>query len=387
MSAAVRRLQDEIGKCEVELKALQESFHKDREAKTGRYSLSDMKDPHGVKYGDAVSVKHEIKERRPLRGHFGKIYALHWCKSEGKLEIGDEKVVSASQDGKLIVWNALSGNKLKLIPLASAWVMTVAFSGSGDFVACGGLDNICSVYRLSAHGIPDEKSPPVRPAFELQHHDGYLSCCRFLDDTKMLTCSGDHTCVLWDINEQKVNTIFEGHENDVMCLAPFGANNTFISAGCDMTARVWDLRSKTQVRSQVKNPTQTFAGSDDKDGHTSDINAIDLFPDSHAFGTGSDDSSCRIFDQRCWGQVQCVVPDQGNTQSSVTSCAFSGSGRFMVAGYDDFSTRVWDVLTGKPAAGLSKLESHEKRVSCLGINKSGKAICTGSWDDSLKIWG
>ena len=86
--------------------------------------------------------------------------------------------MSASQDGKLIVWNALTGNKLKLIPLASAWVMTVAYSGSGDYVACGGLDNICSVYKLSAHGIPDEKAPPVRAAFELQHHDGYAATPR-----------------------------------------------------------------------------------------------------------------------------------------------------------------------------------------------------------------
>ncbi len=68
----------------------------------------------------------------------------------------------------------MTGNKLKLIPLASAWVMTVAYSGSGDYVACGGLDNICSVYKLSAHGIPDEKAPPVRAAFELQHHDGWV---------------------------------------------------------------------------------------------------------------------------------------------------------------------------------------------------------------------
>ncbi len=53
--------------------------------------------------------------------------------------------------------------------------MTVAYSGSGDYVACGGLDNTCSVYKLSAHGIPDEKAPPVRAAHELVHHDGYIT--------------------------------------------------------------------------------------------------------------------------------------------------------------------------------------------------------------------
>lgn len=359
-------LKDLIGKCEAELKELTESFHKEREGKAGKASLTTCKD------GGATpnAQRHEIKERRPLRGHFGKIYALHWCKAEGKADHNDDKVVSASQDGKLIVWNALTGNKLKLIPLASAWVMTVAYSGSGDYVACGGLDNICSVYKLSAHGIPDEKAPPVRAAFELQHHDGYLSCCRFLSDEKMLTCSGDHTCVLWNINEQKLDHIFEGHENDVMSLAPFGNNNTFISAGCDTTAKVWDLRTKGCVQTH--------------EGHEADINALDMFPDNNAFGTGSDDNTCRIFDQRCWGEVQ-QFKDEKN-QASVTSCAFSSSGRYLVAGYDDCVARVWDTIKGELVDGLQGLSTHEKRVSCLGINKSGKAICTGSWDDSLKIW-
>jgi len=109
---------------------------------------------------------------------------------------------------------------------------------------------------------------------------------------------------------------------------------------------------------------------------------LDMFPDSYAFGTGSDNNTCRIFDQRCWGEIA-TFKDEKN-QSSVTSCAFSSSGRFLVAGYDDFAARVWDTIKGEIVE--SPLQTHEKRVSCLGINKSGKAICTGSWDDSLKIW-
>ena len=34
------------------------------------------------------------------------------------------------------------------IPLRSSWVMTCAYSASGNYVACGGLDNICSIYCL-----------------------------------------------------------------------------------------------------------------------------------------------------------------------------------------------------------------------------------------------
>ena len=98
------------------------------------------------------------------------VYAMHWGADSRNL-------VSASQDGKLIVWDSYSTNKVSrksffkrlppppppddeddgdddddhhqvhAIPLRSSWVMTCAYAPSGNFVACGGLDNICSIYK------------------------------------------------------------------------------------------------------------------------------------------------------------------------------------------------------------------------------------------------
>ena len=45
-----------------------------------------------------------VKLRRHLKGRFGKVYGMHWA--------GDlETLVSASQDGKLILWNAITNLK------------------------------------------------------------------------------------------------------------------------------------------------------------------------------------------------------------------------------------------------------------------------------------
>lgn len=83
----------------------------------------------------------QMRTRRTLRGHLAKIYAMHWGSDSRYL-------VSASQDGKLIVWDAYTTNKVHAIPLRSSWVMTCAYAPSGSYVACGGLDNICSIYSL-----------------------------------------------------------------------------------------------------------------------------------------------------------------------------------------------------------------------------------------------
>jgi guanine nucleotide-binding protein G(I)/G(S)/G(T) subunit beta-1 len=84
--------------------------------------------------------------RRLLRGHFGKVYSLSWS--------GDSvHLVSASQDGKLIIWNGVSANKVQSIPLASSWVITCAYEQSANrLVASGGMDNTCSVYRVDKGG-------------------------------------------------------------------------------------------------------------------------------------------------------------------------------------------------------------------------------------------
>src|SRR6478735_5750608 len=107
-----------------------------------------------------------MKVRRTLKGHLAKIYAMHWASDKRHL-------VSASQDGKLIVWDAFSTNKVHAIPLRSSWVMTCAYAPSGNYVACGGLDNICSIYNLNQN-----RDGPTRVARELSGHAGYLSCCR-----------------------------------------------------------------------------------------------------------------------------------------------------------------------------------------------------------------
>ena len=96
------------------------------------------------------------------------------------------------------IWNAFTTNKVNAIPLRSSWVMTCAYSPSGTLVACGGLDNLCSVYKLPSGKESATQQKTVRSLFvifssrgpllqyaELAQHEGYLSCCRFIKDEEV----------------------------------------------------------------------------------------------------------------------------------------------------------------------------------------------------------
>ncbi|KAA0701490.1 Guanine nucleotide-binding protein G(I)/G(S)/G(T) subunit beta-3 [Triplophysa tibetana] len=290
--------------------------------------------------GTSVVGRVQLKIRKTLRGHLAKIYAMHWG--------GDTKLcVSASQDGKLIVWDTCTTNKVHAIPLKSSWVMTCAYAPSGNMVACGGLDNMCSIYNLKG------KDGSVKVMRELAGHNAVCGTLR-----------------------QNTEDHFAGHLGDCMSLGMAPDFNTFISGACDFTAKLWDIRDG-QCR-------QTFAG------HESDINAIgnyesgfdtsSFFPNGNAVITGSDDAS-----SSCSTCVRPGAHDLPGLKHHVWS-NLSRSIHFwktLLAGYDDFNCNVWDTLKAERGGTLA---GHDNRVSCMGVTGDGMACCTGSWDSFLKIW-
>jgi len=303
-----------------------------------------------------------FRQRRILRGHYGKIYAMQW-RPEAKSEDDADNLVSASQDGKLIIWNGRTTNKIRMVTLKSSWVMTCSYAPSGDFVACGGLDNMCTIFHLAELAGSDSSN-----VAELRQHEGYLSSCRFIDDNQILTSSGDSTCILWDIEKQTVKTYFDSHSSDVMSVSISPDKQIFVSGSCDTTAKVFDIHNGTNIG--------TFTG------HEADINAVEWFADGHAFASGSDDSTLKLFDKRAYGQLNNY--GQEKFMSGVTSLCFSKSGKYLFGGYDDSPFAVvWHTLSGTATQELANLV---KRVSCVGMQSNGYALCTGSWDYNLRIW-
>ncbi|VDD75990.1 unnamed protein product [Mesocestoides corti] len=266
-----------------------------------------------------------IKIRRVLKGHQGKVLSLAW-----------------SLDKRHIVrWKT---------------------SHMGCLNIYKSLDNKCTMYPVSM-----DEDPALRKKL-VATHSSYLSCCLFnLSDHQLLTGSGDSSCILWDVESAQMIQSFHGHSDDVMCIdgSPSECGKVFISGSCDRCANVWDIRSGQCV--------QVFQG------HESDINSIRFFPSGDAFATASDDATIRLFDLRTDREL-CVY----KKDSVIFGCNavdFSLSGRLLFGGYNDHALNIWDTLKGKR---IVILYGHENRVSALRTCPDGNAICTGSWDSTLR---
>merc|ERR1712013_504507 len=99
-------------------------------------------------------------------------------------------------------------NKVHAIPLRSSWVMTCAYAPSGNFVACGGLDNICSIYNLK---------------------------------------NRDASAKLWDIRGGHCIQTFTGHESDINSIVFFPNGYAFATGSDDATCRMFDIRSDQEL--------------------------------------------------------------------------------------------------------------------------------------------
>lgn len=303
----------------------------------------------------------KFKPVKLLMGHFGKLYGLDWGSD-------NTTVLTAAQDGSLIMWNALSSNKLEVINLRSSWVMSCAMSESRRMTASGGLDNLVTIYKLPDGG--PNPSSELKAHRELEGHTGYISGSVFLDDSKMLSSSGDKTCRLWDIEKNTVITQFHGHIHDVMGVSRLGESDLIVTGSVDCTAKVWDHRADMKSQNVL-----TFVG------HDSDINAVTAL-NENTFATGSDDFSMMLHDIRSYGPVQHYKEDK--IIVGISSVAVSSSGRFLFGGYDDQEARCWETLTGNQVT--CTIKGHSNRVSCLGVNKAGTALATGGWDFAARIW-
>jgi len=306
----------------------------------------------------AACPKIRPTSKRLMKGHLNKVNCVHFS--------GDSRhLVSGSLDGKLIIWDIYSGNKTQIIPLVSAWVMSCTFAKSGNFVASGGMDNQCTIHDLNNR----DASGAAKVCRELIGYEGFLSCSRFLDDTNLLTGSGDMKVIHWNLTTgDKVHEWF-GHSGDVATMSLAPDQSCFLTGSVDRTIKLWDLRDPKECK-------QTFWG------HNSDVNSVCFHPSGYCFVTASEDKSARLWDIRSDQQVAEYKPPSPN--SGFTSCGLSKSGRILFAGSDDNQVHMWDVLK---CQHMGTMPGHENRITSLAVCEEGYAIATSSWDMNVRVWG
>ena len=169
-----------------------------------------------------------------LLGHTDIVFAATFS-ADGK------KIVSASGDHTVRVWDAQTGD-LILGPLRlDADACCVAFSPDGKQIASGSTDNTIQVWdALTGNAISDPFTG---------HADSVLAIS-FSPDGRLIASGGtDNAVRIWDARSGiKVVGDLQGHTNYVVCVVFCPDGTQLISGSYDKTVRLWNVKSGRLIR-------------------------------------------------------------------------------------------------------------------------------------------
>uniref|UniRef100_A0A8C3Y8P2 G protein subunit beta 5 n=3 Tax=Passeriformes TaxID=9126 RepID=A0A8C3Y8P2_CATUS len=228
-----------------------------------------------------------MKTRRTLKGHGNKVLCMDWCKDK-------RRIVSSSQDGKVIVWDSFTTNKI--------------LTASGD--------GTCALW--------DVESGQLLQSF---HGHGADVLCLDLapSETGNTFVSGgcDKKAMVWDMRSGQCVQSFETHDSDINSVRYYPSGDAFASGSDDATCRLYDLRADREVAIYSKESIifgassvdfslsgrLLFAGYNDYTinvwdvlkgsrvsilfGHENRVSTLRVSPDGTAFCSGSWDHTLR----------------------------------------------------------------------------------------------
>ena len=94
---------------------------------------------------------------------------------------------------------------------------------------------------------------------------------------------------------------------------------------------------------------------------------MQFLPSGTGFVSASEDKTARLFDLRSDQQVFVFRPP--TTNSGLTSCAVSPSGRALFAGSDDSTIHIWDVLKGEHNGKIARKFQRNSLVNFMKIGR------------------
>ena len=145
-----------------------------------------------------------------------------------------KQIVSGSDDRSVWVWDASTGNELKVLKGHTHRVTSVAFSPDGRQIASGSDDNSVWVWDvLTGNNLK-----------VLKDHTDWVRSVAFSPDGKQIVSgSNDYSVRVWDALTGDKLKVLKGHTDEVTSVAFSPDGKQIVSSSHDNSVRVWDFGS------------------------------------------------------------------------------------------------------------------------------------------------
>lgn len=280
----------------------------------------------------------------------GEVWAGAWSPNGTMIAMG-------SDDCRVRVRNAATGDLISQAFTHREPVMAVAFSPDGHTLATGSKDSTVRLWDISPVALPQE----------LVHHGFIEAVVLSPDETTVFTGSSstDHSGRFWDavtgLEQQPL--LHEGGRITAAAYSPDG--HTLITGCMNGDLRLWDARSRQAICGRF--------------GHEDRVISVEFSPDGSKVVTGSMDRTARIWNGRTGEPISPSL----RHDDSLNRVAFSSTGMLVLTCSNDQTARLWDARTGRPRG---KPLQHESPVMRGTFSPDGSCALTGCNNGTVRLW-
>jgi WD40 repeat protein len=209
--------------------------------------------------------------------------------------------------------------------------------------------------------------PPGTPLVRtlVGHSASVIGVAVSADGRRAVSCSGDRTLKVWDLESGRELRTLAGHFGDVNGVALAMDGRRVVSASGDGTLKVWDLESGRELR--------TLAG------HSDSVNGVAVSADGRRALSASSDQTLKAWDLEKGRELHTLA----GHSDSVDGVALSADGRRAVSASYDQTLKVWDLESGRE---LHTLAGHSDWVRGVAVSADGRRAVSASHDQTLKVW-
>ena len=305
--------------------------------------------------------------------------------------------VSASGDGKLIIWDWKAKKQRFGIDMGDP-VSAVSIHPTREEIAVATVGGSLETWSLSEgtqlHTI--NKSDNALTSVGYDSHG-----------QRIITALEDGSVQIWEYGTSLYLKTFSGHERSVESLDFSNDNNLLISSSSDKSVRIWEVNSKNSaqiidignhrvqdVRFAPDSNSFATAGADSsviiwdaKDGsrlhslrfHKGKVNALSYHPDDAVLLSTGSDRQWVLWDLESGETLR----SRQAHASQILDVSFSPDGKQFATAGGDYMVMLWKYPMGEPTG---KLKGHKKPVTTLAFSPDGKLLASGAQDNQILIW-
>jgi RNA polymerase sigma factor (sigma-70 family) len=365
----------------------------DRELVESRGPTTNDREPKADRHGDPLPTGVVARLGTIRFRHQNTVRAVAYSRDGTRL-------ISASWDGTMRVWDAETGRELHRFRQPEA--SSAAIAPDGKTVASGGMDKSLHVWDLTTG----------KELLQVGDLENSVMALQFAPDGKSLATLSSPIIRIWDLTSGKETARFTGPAKGVYSIA-FSSDGKLLAGGCeDKTVRIWDTGSGKELRRLEGHadllygvafaPDGKTLASSGRDGDRTIrlwdvatgqeklripgapgwVRPIAFSPDGKLLASGGQNSVVFILEAATGEELRhCRLPGRDDTW--VMALAFSPDGKRLATSGSDMPIRLWDPATGKE---IQPYEGHQASVSQVAVSADGSTIWSAGDDGMLCRW-